>query len=68
MPIYDFQCNDCGRKFEQLCRLNWQGSVVCPACGQSNIAKLVSLVSSHGRSGGDSACSGKACSTCGGCK
>ncbi|WP_093791410.1 FmdB family zinc ribbon protein [Sporomusa acidovorans] len=69
MPIYNFICNECGEKFEQLCRISWQGTVTCPACKQTDVKKVISLISSHGRSGGDSSeCSGKSCSGCSGCK
>ncbi|WP_425061076.1 FmdB family zinc ribbon protein [Sporomusa carbonis] len=70
MPIYDFKCNECGRQFDQLCRLNWEGTIKCPSCSQSNITKVISLISSHGRSTADNcgSCSGKSCSSCSSCK
>ncbi|HTQ11413.1 MAG TPA: FmdB family zinc ribbon protein [Fimbriimonadaceae bacterium] len=43
MPVYEYRCSDCGRKFQAL-----MGVVAvdddekCPFCGSSNTAKLVS--------------------------
>jgi putative FmdB family regulatory protein len=67
MPIYEFKCNKCGRQFEQLCRLSWQGTVSCPGCSSDDLSKVVSAFASPGSgsaSGGCGGCSGKNCSTC----
>ncbi|WP_158618815.1 FmdB family zinc ribbon protein [Methylomusa anaerophila] len=66
MPIYEFQCNQCGMTFDQLCRINWQGSVKCPSCGKEDLTKIISQVSGLGRGAGDhcSSCSGKSCNGC----
>ncbi|WP_071933999.1 MULTISPECIES: FmdB family zinc ribbon protein [Sporomusaceae] len=65
MPIYEFQCNACGVRFDQLCRVNWEGAVRCPSCQSSDVRKLLSQFVSGGRSGGGcTGCSGKSCSTC----
>ncbi len=66
MPIYEFRCNQCNAKFEQLCRRDWQSGVSCPACGGKDLAKVLSAFSSPGSGGGKncSACSGGNCASC----
>jgi putative FmdB family regulatory protein len=76
MPIYEFQCPQCGELFEELV-FGKEDHVPCPACGSSKCDKLLSCCSfktagagsplgSAGSSGGSSCsgCSGKSCSTC----
>lgn len=67
MPIYEFKCNQCNAKFEQLCRLDWQGTVSCPACGGKDLAKGLSAFCSPG-SGGGKNCGGCAGGNCASCK
>ncbi len=66
MPIYEFRCNQCGTQFEQLCRLDWQGTVVCPSCGGRDLAKGLSAFCAPGSGGGKNCggCSGKSCASC----
>jgi putative FmdB family regulatory protein len=66
MPIYEFKCNQCNTQFEQLCRLDWQGTVACPACGSKDLAKALSAFCSPG-SGGGKSCAGCAGGNCGSC-
>ncbi|MSQ41796.1 MAG: zinc ribbon domain-containing protein [Dehalococcoidia bacterium] len=41
MPIYEFQCKKCGRKFECMMRLTRrQSTAKCPRCGASAPRKL----------------------------
>ncbi|MBP2651054.1 MAG: hypothetical protein H6Q74_1879 [Firmicutes bacterium] len=68
MPIYEFKCKECGKGFEQLCRINWEGSVKCPDCGAVKVNKMVSSVCSPGTGGSGSGCGGSCSSGCSGCK
>lgn len=44
MPLYDFECEDCGRNFEQLVRRESDiAEVTCPACSGHRVAKALSL-------------------------
>ncbi|MCS7149220.1 MAG: zinc ribbon domain-containing protein [Caldimicrobium sp.] len=63
MPIYEFQCKDCGEVFEELVLgSNCQG-VKCKRCKSSQISKLMSQVAF--KSGGKFvSASGSACSSC----
>ena len=42
MPIYEFQCQDCGHKLERLLKLSDALPTDCPACSKPSLTKLVS--------------------------
>jgi putative FmdB family regulatory protein len=44
MPIYDYRCRDCGRRFEYLLRSS-SPEAECPACASRDLEQLVSLCS-----------------------
>jgi putative FmdB family regulatory protein len=47
MPIYEFECEECGARFEELVAA---GRVpACPACGSERGRRLYSTVSPPGR-------------------
>jgi putative FmdB family regulatory protein len=38
MPIFEYACDDCGAKFEQLVRRSAEADAVrCPGCGQDHL-------------------------------
>jgi len=41
MPLFDFDCRSCGRRFEVLVR-SQDPPPVCPACGGADLEKLLS--------------------------
>lgn len=41
MPLYDFECRDCGRVSEVLLRTSGQVAH-CPECGSTNVERLIS--------------------------
>jgi putative FmdB family regulatory protein len=47
MPIYDFECEECGALFEELMAAT--DSAACPACGSERTRRLYSPVSPPGR-------------------
>lgn len=53
MPIYEFQCLDCGHEFEELVRSadNTDG-LICPECMHSGIRKKISAFAAPVISGG----------------
>jgi putative FmdB family regulatory protein len=42
MPIYEYRCADCGYQKEHLQKMSDAPLSVCPACGHSTYAKLLS--------------------------
>ena len=47
MPIYEFECEQCGTRFEELVAAD--GSAACPSCGAARARRLFSPVSPPGR-------------------
>jgi putative FmdB family regulatory protein len=45
MPIYEYQCDNCGRQFEWLTRAGERPE--CPACGERRLTKQLSLPAGH---------------------
>lgn len=38
MPIFEYACDDCGKKFEKLVRRSAEADAVeCPSCGQKHL-------------------------------
>jgi putative FmdB family regulatory protein len=42
MPIYEYQCAECGFQEEYLQKISEPPLTVCPSCGKPKFAKLVS--------------------------
>jgi putative FmdB family regulatory protein len=73
MPIYEFFCESCDRKFEKLL-IRKDAEVHCPGCDATDVKKLMSACS-FGSSDGSiqpagtsscSSCSATSCSSCSG--
>jgi putative FmdB family regulatory protein len=78
MPIYEYHCEHCAKRFEVLRPMSQSDAPIpCPRCATPNARRLVSvfaavsrdsggsrLVTSSGPSGCGS-CSGGSCATCG---
>jgi len=47
MPIYEFECEECGARFEELVAAG--GAVTCSSCGSERTRRLFSSVSPPGR-------------------
>lgn len=73
MPLYEYECLDCGTMFDMLRSIKDADKLItCTNCQSSNVKRLLSLffAQSDGRTvassnGGCSGCAGGACSTCG---
>jgi putative FmdB family regulatory protein len=48
MPIYEFECEECGARFEELVAAGVL-AVSCPECGSTRTRRLISNVSPPGR-------------------
>jgi putative FmdB family regulatory protein len=42
MPIYEYQCQDCGHEMEKLQRMSDDPLKDCPACNQPTLSKKIS--------------------------
>jgi putative FmdB family regulatory protein len=47
MPIYEFECEGCGARFEELVAAG--AEVACPRCGSERVRRLYSTVAPPGR-------------------
>ena len=45
MPIYDFQCTNCGHKGEVMRKMSESSITVCPQCAQETFTKMLSAPS-----------------------
>jgi putative FmdB family regulatory protein len=53
MPIYEFQCLDCGHEFEELVRsADRTDGLTCPVCERSDVRKKISTFAAPVISGG----------------
>ena len=44
MPIFEFECNDCGEFFEELCGADLDG-IKCPKCNSTNFVQRMTAPS-----------------------
>ena len=42
MPLYEYECEACGARFEQIRKFSDPPVEVCPTCGERKVQKLVS--------------------------
>jgi putative FmdB family regulatory protein len=54
MPMFEYTCNDCGKKFEELVSSENE-TVECPACHSPNARKLLSVFAASAGSGSSGA-------------
>ena len=48
MPIYEYQCQSCGREFQKLVlKKQEEAEILCPGCGEGKIKRLISRVAYH---------------------
>jgi putative FmdB family regulatory protein len=56
VPIYEYQCQECGEHFDKFVRsFSAEADVVCPKCGSQNIRKGFSTFASRGTNSGGTA-------------
>ncbi len=50
MPIYEYDCVECGEPFKKLVRASTQKSeIACPSCGSANAKKKLSVMAASVR-------------------
>jgi putative FmdB family regulatory protein len=42
MPLYEYQCNQCGRRFEKIQRFSDPPVAECPQCAGTSVERLIS--------------------------
>ena len=52
MPIYEYQCEQCGHKLEKLQKISDEPLKTCPQCGNQSLKKLVSAAAFRLKGGG----------------
>ncbi|HSJ47343.1 MAG TPA: zinc ribbon domain-containing protein [Gammaproteobacteria bacterium] len=52
MPIYEYQCTDCGHELEALQKMSEDPLQDCPECGKPALQKLVSAAGFRLKGGG----------------
>jgi len=66
MPIYEYTCQKCNKKFEQLVRsMSDNSKFKCPGCGSEKTAKTLSVFA-VGAEGAKSSGDAPMCGRCGG--
>jgi putative FmdB family regulatory protein len=67
MPLYEYTCEKCRAKFDQLVRTADRDSakIKCPECGSTKTARALSLVAVGGESKGAASGDTPACGRCG---
>jgi putative FmdB family regulatory protein len=53
MPIYEYQCDNCGERSSALLARFDSEDPACPGCGEPRLQRLVSTFATHGGDGGD---------------
>jgi putative FmdB family regulatory protein len=49
MPIYEYECEGCGERFEELVAGSDAAAPPCPSCSSTRVRRLLSRVSPPGR-------------------
>jgi putative FmdB family regulatory protein len=52
MPLYDYDCSACRRRFEVVHGVHAEGPTVCPICGSGPIRKAISAAAVHFKGSG----------------
>ncbi len=52
MPLYDYDCEACGRRFEVVHGVHSERPTVCPICGSGPIRKAISAAAVHFKGSG----------------
>jgi putative FmdB family regulatory protein len=65
MPLYEFACDACGKRFEELFRsMTERRRPRCPHCESGNVHKMFSTFATSGGDSGKGRGSSGGCATC----
>ncbi|MCK4591324.1 MAG: zinc ribbon domain-containing protein [Candidatus Latescibacteria bacterium] len=72
MPLYEYKCQNCGKKFEELINSGQGEAIHCPHCSSNEVQRMLSTFGCGTKNGSETAsdsscslCSSGSCSTCG---
>lgn len=66
MPLYEYECKDCGSTFEKMVRFSEADQApVCPSCESQNTKKKISVFASLGGGGYNGGSGGSNCGSSG---
>ncbi len=67
MPIYEYVCDQCSHRFEELVRNERdERSLTCPKCGARKVARQLSVFAARGAASSAAAPPPGGCGQCGG--
>jgi putative FmdB family regulatory protein len=52
MPLYDYDCANCGRRFESIHGVHTEGPTSCPLCGGGPVRKAITAPAVHFKGSG----------------
>jgi putative FmdB family regulatory protein len=52
MPLYDYDCANCGRRFEAIHGVHAEGPTACPLCGGGPVRKAITAPAVHFKGSG----------------
>lgn len=62
MPMYEYRCRACERRFEHLGSMDRRDEAVqCPSCGEWQANRLLSVFAAFGAEGGQTSSLGGCC-------
>jgi len=66
MPLYEYECSGCGKRFDRLVSVSAADDAVCPRCGATQVRRLISVIAGMaGRTAEPAAqCGQGACAHC----
>ena len=44
MPLYEYECSDCGKRFDRLVAASAADDATCPRCGAAKVRRLISVI------------------------
>jgi putative FmdB family regulatory protein len=47
VPLYDYDCSACGRRFEVVHGVHAEGPTLCPICGSGPVRKAITAPAVH---------------------
>ena len=60
MPIFEYQCKDCGAQFEKISHASGE-KILCKKCASARVEKLLSVFAVSGASSDGPACESGPC-------